>query len=319
MGAGGEHATEEQSRLALYLLGALDEAERVSFEEHLAGCWDCLNEATTIGASTSGLAGLADVDWDLPPQADPMSTTDPTTTVAPVDATDPGVAADPVVPAEPVATADPVATPDPEATPDPAVAAVPAAAGSAGGSVPPDSVDRPGRGRSGSVRPGGARPGGDGAVGARPDRGPSTERRGARRPWRVWAGTAAVVLGLVLAGGAITVNVLGGPDEPVLTATGEAPGYGASLSVSITADDRGRSTIRITATGLRPGIRYRLYAVTRDGATHTVRDWMASSGPQEVTGETSLPVDELAFITVGTSDGAGIVTAPINRDAGSPR
>ncbi|MEK8104335.1 hypothetical protein NKG94_02725 [Micromonospora sp. M12] len=59
--------------------------------------------------------------------------------------------------------------------------------------------------------------------------------------------------------------------------------------------------------------------MTRDGATHAVRDWMASSGPQEVTGETALPVDELAFITVGIADGTGIVTAPISRGAGSPR
>ncbi|MEU8419591.1 zf-HC2 domain-containing protein [Micromonospora sp. NPDC048835] len=302
MGAGGEHATEEQSRLALYLLGALDEAERVSFEEHLAGCWDCLNEATAIGASTSGLVGLADVDWELPPEAAAPQAPAPTTGAEP---------------AEPVSAADPVATVDPAA-----IAAPLGADGPAGGTVVPDpargSGDRPGRGPAGSVRPTDARPGRDRARGARPDRGPTTDRRGARR-WRVVGGAAAVVLGLALAGGAIMVNVLDGPDQPVLTATGEAPGYGASLSVSINTDDSDRSTIRVTVTGLRPGIHYRLYAVTRDGATHTVRDWMASSGPQEVTGETSLPVDELAFITVGTRDGAGIVTAPIIRGAGSPR
>ncbi|WP_327032159.1 zf-HC2 domain-containing protein [Micromonospora ureilytica] len=300
MGAGGEHATGEQSRLALYLLGALDEAERVSFEEHLAGCWQCLSEATEIGASTSGLAGLADVDWELPPHADPLLTAAPVTT------------------ADPAETA-PVAAAEPPATAAPPVTEVPA-----GGAVPPDparsSADRPGRGPAGSVRPTDARPGGDRAAGARPDRGPTADRGGSRRRrLRIWGGAAAVLLGLALAGGAITANVLGGTDEPVLTASGEAPGYGASLSVSITADDRGRSTIRITVTGLRPGIHYRLYAVTRDGATHTVRDWMASNGPQEVTGETSLPVDELAFVTVGTSDGTGIVTAPIIRGAGSPR
>ncbi|MEK8104334.1 zf-HC2 domain-containing protein [Micromonospora sp. M12] len=83
MGAGGEHTTAEQSRLALYLLGALDEAERVSFEEHLAGCWRCLDEATEIGASTSGLAGLADVDWDLPADVEPLLTADPLPTADP--------------------------------------------------------------------------------------------------------------------------------------------------------------------------------------------------------------------------------------------
>ena len=295
MGTGGEHATEDQSRLALYLIGALDEAERVSFEEHLAGCWRCLNEATEIGASTSGLAGLADVDWELPTDADPLRTADPVTDVDPVATADSSAAASPLV-----------------------------TEGPAGDAVPPDSPQSlaggPGRGPTGSVRPTDARPGGDRSAGARPDRGPATGRVGSRRRrWRIWGGAAAAVLALVLAGGVVAVNGLGGTDEPVLTASGEAPGYGASLSVSITADDDGRSTIRITVTGLRPGIHYRLFAVTRDGATHTVRDWMASSGPQEVTGETSLPIDELAFITVGTSDGTGIVTAPITRGAGSPR
>ncbi|MEU1590650.1 zf-HC2 domain-containing protein [Micromonospora sp. NPDC005710] len=304
MGAGGEHATEEQSRLALYLLGALDEAERVSFEKHLAGCWQCLSEATEIGASTSGLVGLADVDWELPPEATPRPAADP------ADTSGTPTAAEAVVPTADADRQTTTVTPETDLP--------------AGGGVPPDPepspADRPGRGPAGSVRPTDARPGGDRAAGARPQRGPTTDRSGPRRRrWRVWGGAAAVVLGLALAGGAITANILGGTDEPVLTASGEAPGYGASLSVSITADDRGRSTIRITVTGLRPGIHYRLFAVTRDGATHTVRDWMASNGPQEVTGETSLPVEELAFVTVGTSDGTGIVTAPIIRGAGSPR
>lgn len=107
--------------------------------------------------------------------------------------------------------------------------------------------------------------------------------------------------------------------EPVLTASGEAPGYGASLSVAIVASNEGSATIRITVTGLRPGLRYRLFAVTRDGATHVVRDWTASAGPQEVAGETSLPVDQLSFITVGLVDGSAIVTAPLSQDPAAPR
>jgi hypothetical protein len=124
---------------------------------------------------------------------------------------------------------------------------------------------------------------------------------------------------LVLAGGVVAVNEWDAGTDPVLTASGEAPGYGASLSGAITTDDEGSSTIRITVTGLRRGIRYRLFAVTRDGATHVVRDWTASSGPQEVAGETSLPVDDLSFITVGLVDGSAIVTAPISRGPASPR
>ncbi|MEV6814595.1 hypothetical protein, partial [Micromonospora sp. NPDC051296] len=140
---------------------------------------------------------------------------------------------------------------------------------------------------------------------------------GSRRRRALWAGAAALVL--ALAGGVVAVNEWTASPDPVLTASGEAPGYGASLSVAITVGDEGSATIRITATGLRQGVRYRLFAVTRDGVTHVVRDWTASSGPQEVAGETSLSVDELSFITVGLVDGSAIVTAPIARDPATPR
>jgi anti-sigma factor RsiW len=259
MRAGGDHATAEQERLALYLLGALDDAEREAFEEHLAGCWRCLEEASAIGPSMSGLAGLGEADWLPPPTADPPPAAEP-------------IAAEPIA-GSPAAPASP------------------------------------------SVRPVGARPDGNRPSGARPAStraGSSTRRRRA-----VWAGAAAVVVVLAL-GGVVTVNDWTAGDEPVLTATAEAPAYGASLSVAIISRDEGRSTIRITVTGLRPGIRYQLVAVTRDGATHTVRDWTASSGPQEVDGETSLPLDGLSFITVRLANGSAIVTAPIVRNPSSP-
>ncbi|BCB86520.1 zf-HC2 domain-containing protein [Phytohabitans suffuscus] len=250
MRAGGEHSTAEQERLALYLLGVLDGAEREAFEEHLANCWRCLDEAAEVGPSMGGLAGLDDVDWEAP--------------------------ADPVAP--------------PPVTQDKG----PATREHGGGPVGP-----------GNVRPGGARSSG--------------ARRGSRhRRLATWAGAAVAVVVLASAGAAV-VNEWGGGADRVLTASGEAPGYGASLSVSITGGDEARSTIRITVTGLRPGIRYRLFAVTRDGATHEVRDWTASSGPQEVTGETSLSIDDLAFITVGQIDGSAIVTAPISRGPAAPR
>ncbi|MEO3930448.1 zf-HC2 domain-containing protein [Micromonosporaceae bacterium B7E4] len=293
MRAGGDHATAEQERLALYLLGAMDDAERESFEEHLAGCWHCLDEAAAIGPSLSGLAGLDDADWLPPPAADPPAAPSP-----------PGSAAPP-----PSGSAAP--PPSGSAAPADTLDAMPSAGGDAATRERGD-VDGP----SGSVRPAGARPGGTHPSGARP----ASTRAGSRRRRRaVWVGAAAAVIALALAGGVVAVNEWNAGDAPVLTASGEAPGYGASLSVAIIAGDKGRSTIRITATGLRPGIRYRLFAVTRDGATHVVRDWTASSGPQEVAGETSLSVDDLSFITVGLVNGSAIVTAPIYRDPASPR
>jgi len=290
MRAGGDHATAEQERLALYLLGALDGAERESFEEHLAGCWRCLEEAAEIGPSLSGLAGLDDADWLLASADGPAGSSPP--------------GADTPVPDRPAAESPsgsaPVASDAPAETRD---------------MTPTAGRDVVERERADGDRPGGsARPGGRRASGARPASRPPRSRRRRRI---IWAGAAAALV-LALGGGVVAFNQWTSP-APVLTASGEAPDHGASLSVAIVAADGGGSTIRITVTGLRQGIRYRLFAVTRDGATHVVRDWTASSGPQKVVGETSLSADELSFITVGLVDGSAVVTAPIVRDPASPR
>jgi hypothetical protein len=122
------------------------------------------------------------------------------------------------------------------------------------------------------------------------------------------------MVAVVLAGGMVTGWESGDRGGLVLTATGEARDQGVSLAVSITTAEERGSTVKITATGLRQGLRYRVFAVTRDGTTHVVRDWTASTGTQEVTGELSaVAVDELAFVTVGLVDGTAIVTAPISR------
>ncbi|MFV2099667.1 zf-HC2 domain-containing protein [Micromonospora sp. LOL_024] len=307
MRAGGDHAMAERERLTLYLLGALDDAGREAFEDHLAGCWHCLGEAATIGPAIGGLTGLGEADWSTPiPEA--------------------------LLPESPVAELPTPASPVVEkpvlsVSDEPAREDAPDAASGDGGprrdlSDDPERV--PGacgvaatrRRDAGDVDAASVRPTGNRSAGRRPSgaRPPSTA--GSRRRRRaLWVGAMAVVL--VLAGGVVAVNEWAAGPPPVLTASGEAPG-GASLSVAITVGDAESATIRITATGLRQGIRYRLFAVTRDGATHVVRDWTASSGPQEVAGETALPVDELAFITVGLVDGSAIVTAPIARTPASP-
>ncbi|MBX7265052.1 zf-HC2 domain-containing protein [Micromonospora sp. Llam7] len=299
MRAGGDHTTAERERLTLYLLGALEDAERESFEDHLAGCWHCLDEAAAIGPSVGGLAGLGDADWS-PPTAE-------TPTPAPPAAENPVLSAS--VSAATDASDAAAATdgrPARDGNDDLGRASGPDGAAGTRERDAGDAETGPVRG-AGS-RPAGRRP----SVGRPPSTAGSRRRRQAR-----WVGAAAVVL--ALAGGAVAVNEWAAGPDAVLTASGEAPGYGASLSVAITVGDGGSATIRITATGLRQGLRYRLFAVTRDGATHVVRDWTASSGPQEVAGETSLPIDELSFITVGLVDGSAIVTAPIAQDPTPPR
>lgn len=308
MRVGGDHSVADQERLALYLMGTLDDAERESFEAHLADCWHCLDEAAEIGPSISGLAGLADVDWSLPTDDAPSDfSAEAGSTPSGSGPTASTGAPEPTVPAQ---------------VPSPGVAELPQTDGpdntgptdaTAGPTEVPMPRQRGGAASPAPVRPSGSRPTGRRTSGTRPatTAGSWYRRRG------LWAAAAAVVL--ALAGGVVAINEWTTRADPVLTGTGEAPGYGASLSVVITAGDQGSSTIRITATGLRQGTRYRLFAVTRDGATHVVRDWTATSGPQEVAGETSLPVDELSFITVGLTDGSAIVTAPIAGSPASPR
>ncbi|KXK58936.1 hypothetical protein AWW66_26965 [Micromonospora rosaria] len=383
MRTSGENPTAEHAALALYLIGALDDAERVAFEEHLAGCGECLSAAGDMGSVTSALGGLAPADWaelaDLPPftldptpSPDPTGSPDPTpspdatgspgpsaargplletpeptaptaapsATPAPVadaGATDPGTAAD-IGSAAGAATIGPAAVEtvavEPAAVEPAAVepAAVEPAAGrpvrgepgdGAGSPAEPTAAgpapvgrQRPGPGPGpravGSVRPGGTRPGAESGPAARPPRGrPTGGSR--RRRFLVWGGVAAAAVAVALAGGLVAGFGLGDRHDVVLTATGEARDQGVSLSATITTDEDRGSTIRISATGLRQGLRYRLFAVTRDGSTHVVRDWTASTGTQEVTGELPVPVDDLAFVTVGLVDGTAVVTAPISR------
>jgi len=261
--ADGEHATTEQQTLALYLLGALDPAETESFEEHLAGCWRCLNEAAQVGPATGGLAGLGEADWS---DLDPL----PGATPAQATSTSPARSAAPVAP----------------------------------GPVAPDGP-RPAGTRVDAARPAGARP-----APARP--GPNRRRR------TILTGVAGAFIAVALAGGVVAVAHEYGGRPTVLTATGQAAGNGASLSVTITTDKQGSTTIEIVVTGLDPGLRYRLYAVTSDGTPHTVRDWTASTGSQRVTGQTTVRADDLSFITVGLPDGPAVVTAPVLRGPATP-
>ncbi|WFE93146.1 zf-HC2 domain-containing protein [Micromonospora sp. WMMD987] len=353
MRTGGEHPTAEHAALALYLLGALDEAERVAFEAHLAGCGECLSAAGEMGSVTSALGGLDAADWDdlggLPEFVPPAELTPPSgRTPVPSAGLPPSVAPDtppggatadagmvagasgaastvagaasggrvgdgtaPGTDVDTGAEPSPVEPASTTAGAEPGTGATPTSAGgTTRRGTGPRAADT---GRPAGSRPAGSRPGGGGpgttsaAAGTRPAD-PARRRR-----LVLWSGVAAAVVAVVLAGGVAAVTGFGDRSGVVLTATGEAPAQGVSLSVAITTDEGTGSTIRITATGLRQGLRYRLFAVTRDGVTHVVRDWTASTGPQEVTGELSLPVADLAFVTVGLVDGTAIVTAPISR------
>ncbi|WP_416903613.1 zf-HC2 domain-containing protein [Micromonospora echinospora] len=187
MRSGGESPTTEQATLALYLLGALDDDERETFEAHLAGCSRCLAEAGEVGGLTSGLAGLGPDDWAALIAAEPSLTGAGELPPPGVPELPPVVPADP--PAPPAAgspspadlSAPPAAGPPPADPPAPPAAGPPSTgtveplppAGVppvASGSVGPAGA-RPGRSTGAGARPGGLRPDGARPGGTRP---PST-------------------------------------------------------------------------------------------------------------------------------------------------
>jgi hypothetical protein len=131
---------------------------------------------------------------------------------------------------------------------------------------------------------------------------------------RYLAYTGGIVALLALAGlGFLLVHDSGSqPATAEVAASAQASRGEVSLSVSV-IDNAPGSTVDAQVTGLQSGVRYRLYAVTGDGVTYAVRDWFGDSSTQNVRGDLAVPVDALAFFSVGAVDGGRLVTAPIER------
>jgi anti-sigma factor RsiW len=58
-----------RTALGLYYLGELDETDRATIEEHLAGCPDCLREYDDVGGAMPYVASLEQADIDSLDQA----------------------------------------------------------------------------------------------------------------------------------------------------------------------------------------------------------------------------------------------------------
>lgn len=179
----------------------------------------------------------------------------------------------------------------------------------------PVAGPRPDTSASGSASGAGRRPGGTGAApGGRPGRGPGRTRRRPRLDSRARL-TIVVAVCALLAGVGIGWW-LPGPGAPVrtehtLVASATDRSSGASLSVLVgTAADG--SVIRATAAGLPAGVGYQLIAVTVDGGTHVVGQWVGTEVPQTVSGELAVHPETLAFFTVARTDGSALVSAQVN-------
>ncbi|WP_285686251.1 hypothetical protein [Actinoplanes sp. NBRC 103695] len=148
-------------------------------------------------------------------------------------------------------------------------------------------------------------------AGARTDSTRPASRRRLRR-YLAYTGTAVALL-VVVGFGALLLNDSGTQQAGAsVTASAEASSGTVTLSVSVTGNAHG-STVDAHVTGLKTRVRHRLYAATADGMTHVVRDWSGDTTDQDVSGELTVPVDQLVFFTVGPVDGAPFVTAQIER------
>jgi hypothetical protein len=277
--AGDDEVGHVGDSLGLYLLGALRGEERTALELHLAVCDRCRVEAEKFGTAADALALLSARDvQELMAEFEP-----------------PDAAAAPAAPPAPAAAA----TPPPVAVRRPAPHR-------------PANRPRPASRPRPANRP---RPAGSG--------GALLRRLGDRRT-RALAGIAGLATVLVLSVGmtlGLALARTGGaapPAEITLAATASAADEtsGASLSVSFFGDAQG-STIRATVAGLHEGERYQLYAVASDGRTRVVRQWLGSTGVQDVGGRIELPATTLSFFTVTKIDGTTIVSAYLTRSGPS--
>jgi anti-sigma factor RsiW len=145
-----------------------------------------------------------------------------------------------------------------------------------------------------------------------------TRRLRDRRSRALLALGALTAVLLVFVGMALGVAVSGtgggGPTDIRLAATASAEDShsGASLTVYISGDQH-RVTVRATVSGLLIGTRYRLYAVTSDGRTWVVDEWLGSSGVQDRSGALAVAANSLVFFSVTNSGGATVVSAFLNR------
>jgi hypothetical protein len=124
----------------------------------------------------------------------------------------------------------------------------------------------------------------------------------------VLVATAVVLLAGI--GAAITrllpQNTPPGPSLVVINAS--EPASGIKSTVTVAAATPG-STVDVLVQGLASGTRYTLTAVTRDGRTLAVREWVATGTEQTIHGDVPAALGDLAFFAVTGPDGV-VLTVP---------
>ncbi|MET8233655.1 zf-HC2 domain-containing protein [Micromonospora sp. NPDC005298] len=163
------------------------------------------------------------------------------------------------------------------------------------------------RGGSGTVRPADGRP-----VSAGARRQPRPRRQ---RLALVRAGLALAVVLFVGFGALFVLDQVtdeAGQEVVTVAASASEPRTGATASVFASETDSGVH-VRVTATGLRAGTGYQLYAVTLDGQTREIASWTSTDTVQEASGDLPVALGDLAFVTISGASGAPSVTVHLPR------
>jgi hypothetical protein len=271
----GEAATHAELLLcSTYLLGGLDPEGERTFERHLAGCAECLDECERLAPAAAGLADLggAEIERLLAEPWPPVEAVTPSAAPANGPASAPG--REPVAPAQGDTR--------------------PATAGGVG-SRTQGAGNRPAN-RDGSSRPGEKRPA-------------SSRRR--RAVATVFAVVVLAAGGIVAAVVAAQPGPKAVPVQQAGAVT--AVGQGASVRLSVSVISEGDASVaHATCVGLQSGTQYKLYAVDTAGRNHLVVQWTPGDKPREVTGKVDVPIADLAFFSVTRgSDAAAVVSARV--------
>jgi hypothetical protein len=130
-----------------------------------------------------------------------------------------------------------------------------------------------------------------------------------RRRFRLRLAGAGVVLVLAAAGATTAVTLATHPGAPAAAAhlAGTDPDSGVAASADVYAESWGTS-IHMTISGVNPGERCQLVAISHDGSKEVAGSWHVDySGAAVIDGATGMTTGELAFLRVQTTAGAMLI------------
>ncbi|MEV4629524.1 hypothetical protein AB0J90_24995 [Micromonospora sp. NPDC049523] len=137
--------------------------------------------------------------------------------------------------------------------------------------------------------------------------GPHSHRR--PRRWSPAYAASAVVLTVALGAGAVLYVWSQADTRAPVVATATT---GSTNEVTLRAVLRGEADglgVELTVGGLTPGASYQVYAATADDDLNLLGEFTGAAGPVRWSGTAEVPVDDLAYLSVGEAGGGRVLAA----------